>query len=790
MPVIGTADAAVIRSNSQAVRDFYLNIPPLTVYAVGTINASPVSYPASEVYLTGSPSNWTAIRPQQFFRITDSSGTVLKLEGAMRKIPGSGTIFYIPAIREGDTGIAVTQVPTAIGSGDLVTVYNPIVPYAYFSRVSGGTFYKRWDETWEGGSLVGSLTQYPQAVINMGDHLHFRVNPGGTATWQMSGSLAYSWIGGSLDYLWFPPTGISLVSPSVDTDQTVNFEGTVGAYRMRLRMRDNGINPDNSYRYVFITDGVNVKAFNELFDITAVDWEPTTRVGGAFTMTVKAARGTDVLSYLYKGAPVLLTWTPQYSSTGWQTVTAAPDAIIDNFYGYVRAYELISTSPFGEDTYRVRVESPLVFFGDLPVASQTLLAAGTANGGSANSWATVRNSLAHVGYFTYYLLNFHGGALLSLSDYFPTDLGSFYRPALSSPAGDMLNAAIKATALVTGANVGCTSNGAVWLKRHASYESDAWRNANGTAWTLNADDIVGDLEYTRDPIMKASETEGAASISGTLTPITVYEARAALFAGMQAVSKDTMDAFIALSTTDAGQRVGHQHQRTNSPTPEVSVTLRSGHDFIEPPLMEWYVFDLADYDPGATINQGLMSDRALPLATQRTWEFTELGIIQRLSATFEPETKGSEAPEKPAIVIGAQFTTGGAWCHAWDFVTDGSVGVWTIVQGTYPGSETGGIDGTDVEISTTFSTTTLTSVSLTVAGVGAPGGNLDIYITNGGIEASVYNSTVSNGVHTWTGTLFLATQIRIAGDRPFNWGITDVEVNGAGMAVFGANNCS
>jgi hypothetical protein len=118
-----------------------------------------------------------------------------------------------------------------------------------------------------------------------------------------------------------------------------------------------------------------------------------------------------------------------------------------------------------------------------------------------------------------------------------------------------------------------------------------------------------------------------------------------------------MDAFIALSTTDAGQRVGHQHQRTNNPTPEVSVTLRGGHDFVEPPLMEWYVFDLADYDPGTTINQGLMSDRALPLTVQRTWEFTELGILQRLSAVFEPETKGSEAPEKPAIVIGAPFST-------------------------------------------------------------------------------------------------------------------------------------
>lgn len=656
MPTIGTADAAVIRSNSQALKNLYLNIMPLTVFSYGTINAAPGSYPAAIVYLNGSPPNWTSgMRPQQVFRITDSSGTILKLEAATRKLPDSGTVFYIPAIREGDTGVAL-EMATSIGSGDIITVYDPITPYAYFSRVEGGTFYKRYSETWSGN---GSLTIYPQPVVNMGDHLHFRVNPGGTATWTMSGTASYSWIDGTVDYLWFPPTGISIDVPTTDTDATVNLSGTAGRYRMRLRGRDNNQSPDNSYRYVFITDGVNVKAFNELFDVVAIEEEPQTRTGRVITITVKATRGTDVLSYLYKGAPVLLTYDHQYSNNGWRTATAAPSAIIDNFYGYIRRWERISTTPDGVDTYSVRVESPLIYFGDLPVASQTIIASGT-----PDSWATVLPSLSHVAYFTYYLLQYHGGALLSLSDFYRTDLGSFFRPALSSAAGDMLNAAAKTAGLVTGANVGCTSNGAIWLKRNGNYESDAWRSANGTAWTWTGDDILGDLEYSRDPIMVASETEGVFSISGTAIPITTYTARAGIFAGMQGVAKEQMDAAIALSETDAGQRVGHQHQRTNAPTQEVSFRIRGGHDFIEPALMEWYVFDLAAYDPGSDINYGLLSHRSLPISVSRTWEFTPQGVIKRLEASFEPETKGKEAPERPIDVIGSPFEPGTPGCGA------------------------------------------------------------------------------------------------------------------------------
>lgn len=564
----------------------------------------------------------------------------------MRKVPTDGTSFFIPAIREGDTGVAL-EMATTIGSGDILTVYSPVTPYSYFSRVDGTIFYKRYDVPW----TDGSLTIYPQPVVNMGDHLHFRVNPGGTATWSMSGTTSYSWIGGTVDYLWFPPTGISLVAPSVDTDATVNLEGTAGRYRMRLRGRDNNQSPDNSYRYVFITDGVNVKAFNELFDVVAIDEEPQTRTGRVMTITVKATRGTDVLSYLYKGAPVVMTVDHQYSSNGWRTATAAPSGVIDNFFGYIRRWERISTTPDGIDTYSVRVESPLIYFGDLPVASQTIIAAA-----APENWAEVLPSLAHVAYFAYYLLQYHGGALLSLSDYFRTDLGSFFRPALSSGAGDMLNAAIKAVGLVTGANIGCTSNGAIWLKRHASYESDAWRNANGTAWTWTGDDIVGDLDYSRDPIMVASETEGVFSISGTAIPITTYTARAGIFAGMQGVAKEQMDAAIALSTTDAGLRVGHQHQRTNAPTQEVEFTIRGGLDIIEPALMEWFPFDLAQYDPGSDINYGLLSHRALPISVSRTWTFAPTGVQLALEASFEPETKGKEAPERPVDVIGSGFS--------------------------------------------------------------------------------------------------------------------------------------
>lgn len=685
MPAI--TDTTVIRSQHQSIGNVFVNIPPLTVFATATVNGTP-TYPTAEVTVDGASGDWLDVRPQQVVRITNPGG-VEAFFGCIRKALDDVTKVYIANIREGDTGTAAT-IAIPIEDNAAVVVYSEIVPYAYFSKVDlldTTILYKREDVPWDDVAAPNTsrLTEEPQPIVNMGDHRHIRINPGDTAAWSMSGAASLSWFGNDVNYLWFPPTGVSLVLPSVDTDATVDLEADHGIYIVRLRGEDDGTTKrDNSYRYVFVTDGVNTRAFSEDYAVTAMT-ENHNRVGRSVTLTVKASRGTDVLSRLWKSAPVLITYEHEYSDDQWKTIEDHPDGVIENFFGYVRSYDLIGTTPDGVDTYTVLVESPLQYFSSLPVAAQTILA-----DAAPDDWKEVASALCHVSFFAYYILQFHAGALLSLSDFYPGDLDDFSRPALSSGASDMLSAVKQAVALVTGANIGCTSNGAVYLRRHGSYETDVWRDALPTVWTWTADDIIGSLEYDRNPIMETSETEGSGTVSGTTLPVTAYTARQGLFAGMQAIGVTPMDGFIGASTSDIGLRVGHHHQLINSPVKSISFEVRQGHDFTDPALMEWHVLNLAAYDPA---NSALLDEtRWLPLSVNRQWTVTPLGLRKRVTLTLQPETKGTEAPERSVDVIGSPFEPGTPGCGACGSPTLTTYAAtladsyWSSAQFTYGGS--------------------------------------------------------------------------------------------------------
>lgn len=662
MPV-SAPDAAIIRSEYQAVDNLFVNIPPLTVFATATVSATP-TWPTAQLSVSGASADWLNMRNQMIVKVTKPDGS-LAFEGTVRKTDGLTTsLIFIANIREGDSGVALERAPS-IESGDTVTVYAQIVPFAYFSRIDSDVFYKRYDVPWDNGDPNSSqLTKNPAAVVNMGSHRHLRVNPGDSAQWEMSGAASFSWFGNDVNFLWQLPTGVTNVGFTTNTDPAVRLGADPGIYIIRLRGEDDGTGRrDTNFRYVFVTDGDTVKAFSEDFTVVGIEGDRNPQLGRSLTLTIKASRDTDVMSRLYKSAPVLITYEHTYSGDQWQTVEETPTEIIENFFGYVRRYERVSTTPEGVDTYTVLVESPLIYFGSLPVAAQTILAKIEAE---VDAWEKVLDTLCHVAYFVYYILNFHAGALLSLSDFFPGDLTAFQRPALSSGAGDMLSAVRKIVGeLVTGGNIGCTSNGAIYLMRNPVYEADLHRNDLDEFWTWTGDDVVGELEYNRDPIPEASETEGTGSVTGTTTPLTVFTARANLFAGGQGVGKDTMPSFIGLSENDIRDRVGHWHQATNRPTKSLIFEVRGGHDFTDPARMLWHILDLATYDPADAANQGLLDNkRWIPLEVGRTWQVTPFGIRKRLNVTFQPETKGKRAPLKPDPVIGAPISPTPAGCSA------------------------------------------------------------------------------------------------------------------------------
>lgn len=806
MSAISGGDATIIRTNS-AVKDMYLNIfPATTTYGEADVTSSP-TYPIDEIAITSLTGTWSA-NGDMFVRILDSTETVVKYEGTVRKV--STTVLYVSRMQDGDTGTA-QEYGQSIIAGDKVKVYAVYVPRSFLSFLDGsGIFYKRSDLEYDATYAdFDRQTRYGFPQPNMGAHVHEVIDPiAGTATFTMSASASTDFEAGALSYLWTLPSGVSFVAPSVNTDATVTLEADPGHYVIRCRVT-NGTTTffRNGKRHVWITDNDTVKTFNEQFAVTAIENDTQDRDGRSLSFTVEATRGTDLSAYLYAGAPTMLTYGHDFTGDQWEAIDAVTAGVlVEKFYGYIRKYEQIKTEAESVDTYRVFVESPLKYFATLPIATQSLVAKTT-----PTEWNEIYTGLSHIAYVTKYLLDFHAPMLTELHDFDYADLTSFSKKFWETKGGDLYTALKSIVSQCVGASIGCKSDGSMLIRRNGAFESDAWRSANVTQWTWTDSDIVEELSYDRDPIMQFGQTRGAGFVTGTSANPTAVSAIASVLAQSQGIGQAEMTGFIGASSDDIRDRVGHYHQFINTPTKAVSFETREGHDFIEPALMEWHAMAVTGYDP---LDTGILEGnyKTLPLSVTRFWEFGDTGISKRLTVTLVPETKGKRAPLEPTTVRGVTFNP--TWCYTWDFTVDN--GDWTAYNGTGATYSAGvgwnsadlsifGFNQRIVAINKSFSSRVLTSVSFTYnltkgtydsAGYGA----LQIFVEGFATIANIANPSVSSGtgvVYTASGlsqnatNLFfsIASSIRTTASYSGSCRITSITVQGLGSNPFGSSNC-
>jgi hypothetical protein len=187
----------------------------------------------------------------------------------------------------------------------------------------------------------------------------------------------------------------------------------------------------------------------------------------------------------------------------------------------------------------------------------------------------------------------------------------------------------------------------LYARRHGSYETDATRNAIPTVWTWNAGDIEAGIEVSRDPLMKVGQLRGAGLLSTTSDgDYDAYAAEAGYLAQAQAPGRQEMPGFIAFSIADVQERVGHAFTNMNRPVDSIPVTVLGQRDVIEPALMEWHILNVDTYAPLEKTAFGT-TRRTLPLTVARTYTITPTGVTKRVTAQFEPETKGKPAPLVP-----------------------------------------------------------------------------------------------------------------------------------------------
>jgi hypothetical protein len=780
MPAISSENAAVIRRAAGAVDPIYLVIMPLEIAATAKVNGT-LDYDEPVISIPiDTPSVGFLSNTRRGMLVHITRAGVLIYRGITRNAP-SETELFIEAIREGDTGTA-ELFATSIADNDDVTFYYSRGPGSSLSYLDEtGELFKRRDSAF---NTSYPQSQYPEPHARFGPHRHVRIAPGGTATLEFSDN-SVDFKGDTLTRDWGAPAAFTqTIGDEFDAD--VTYTAPAGNYLMRMAaQRDPVVGGTDSavgFRYVFITDGPDGDnpAFSDLYQVSAAEIRAD-RVGVTATFEIKCNAGdeTGLMNYLYPGAFCLFQETPRHSADGWATEGEATAGEVTTFCGHLRRYDRVSVDYRGVQTWRVTFESWLKYAAALPMPTQVVRAATP-----PTKWYEAHPDLMDIGAILYLWIFYHT-EMGRLYDLYFEDVRSFHLPRISVDRGTLLGSFQQVVERVTGANIGCASDGALYIRRHGSYETDATRDAIPTVWTWSAGDIEAGIEVSRDPLMKVGQLRGAGILSTTSdTDYDAYAAEAGYLAQAQAVGRQEMPGFIAVSIADVQERVGHAWTNMNRPIEYIPVTVLGQRDVIEPALMEWHKLDVGTYAPLEKTAFGT-TRRVLPMTVSRTYTITPTGVTKRIAAQFEPETKGKPAPLVPRTGgTGAELgdpmpprpvvevTTpdedpcsedyGYDWCHEIDW-TASNQGYSSTNGGSYGASgwettkQTAGYDiyvrGGMIKSGVgTALNTTVKRMEAVISHTDGEGGNY-FYVKVGFETANLPTPTGSTVVAAWTGSI-------------------------------------
>jgi hypothetical protein len=650
MPI---ANPSRLKYPTQRVVDWALNLFPLRAVSTATITSSftAANYPRSRFVITGA-TNWSSVRPEMFVIIRRAGSAIY--HGSVRRVDASDpTSLYLAGMMYGDTGQAREQ-EIGIDSGDVATIYDVRVPWAYWSRIDIDTdsFFKRWNEGvyYEGTTI--SKTEYPLPVANLGPWQRGQVDAeSGVATLTHSAAGSKVWRGSGFTVQWHLPAGAALASGYSITDATIEVEYAPGIYLIGCTVTEvGGASPARArtgWRYVWAVDGVTVLDTSDLAACEILSDDADYNEGRSIRVRVS---GTNLSSLLYTGAPVLMTYRYQFSNDGGETWVNVPESD-GAFSGYVTEYTNI-TSTGDIESVEVLAQNPLgIGLTRLGIYEQLLR-----RRNAGNEWTNTIAALCNAEYFVYYLIDHHASWMTIMHDFDATELAPFSVRAFRTDAGKLTAALQRAAGYCLGATVGCTSDGAIVFKRDPRYESNTYNSALDMRWTIDDDHVRESLVFARSEMSRVYDVQGNFFISGTTRPIEAYIARTNSGAPAQGTDAPSAGDFIALDLADGLARVGHFKAAENSPTQQIEVRFAGMQDVIDPCRQGLYTLNLSSVD---ALNTGAVDGRLfVARRVSRTWQTTDTGdVVVNISAVFVPVTRG--VPARTQLVPGVTIPTGG-----------------------------------------------------------------------------------------------------------------------------------
>jgi hypothetical protein len=607
----GELDA--FRGTGHATRA-WLSAVPATTLATARINQTTFSNPVTQITVDGTSAAWlTDVRQGHTVWIGTTAGARDIGVYRVRATPGATTL-YIAELSSGDPGLLGLATLRPLADNAYVTVVQDWNLWSVFPRISGGVFYKDFDETYgTQNELGGAIPGY----INMGGQRRGRMS-GSTISFDFEADPQWFEVIGTDSVNWTFENGTPSTATGVGP-HTVSFPAGIHAVTCTATS-DNG-GTAQAVRFVFAHDFDS----NPPYSVKVLS-DRVTKQGRRLSLEIIGADLNDTV--LQTGTLVLL-WEELYFENGDSLDSATADCV-----GWVE-----SVSGGGDSdvpVYRVEVIQALHRLEQIRGFSQVL----TATANPAN-WQEVSPTLCHFNFYVFYLLYWHT-TLLQLFDYHAQSFVEVTMNTWANDPGDWYSTVNRLGAFVM-AEWTQASDGTLYLRRKPHLMGNSERNALAERVTLDAGDLAAIPDMERRQYPEVGQTQAFAFtynvITGQKTGLKSYAPGEV--PGQGGRTESMPDQWV-INQDDLNVRASNYHAMVNNPYPRVSVQLLRSNAvnalLTAPAEMYWVVLDLtADTWPEGTAfdSRCVVEDISINWNEDGTKD-AALNLI--------PETNGSYAP--------------------------------------------------------------------------------------------------------------------------------------------------
>lgn len=496
--------------------------------------------------------------------------------------------YFVGRIRANNSGVVssstailINETSAAIDAGDYIFVIRDYRLFHELGRYAGGTYYKDYGRTFSALKPVIYGLQSAYAGIVSGSPLGFTVSFAASALATTAGATISS-------YAYTLPSGATATAGSISTaNVTVRFDDSATEYWVKLVVTDSGGRTQTRYIPVFAIPA----DLSTTIYLGAEGADITGDIDNGYNATVPVFAG---FSSVLDNTLAVVFDVEYYGSTQTSLLSAV------KFVGRIRtdtnatqANDKISASHKatveieGVAAQLARITSPLITMRDSSAASVwdeiTQLTV----------WRSVVYLLEHS--------TFHN--LHSLSFDSPTN--TFYAYQLAPPQGNLFNAANDLLKSINTA-LEFAPTGEVQAMRNVNFYQGVARDAVPTVAAFDSQDWIDfNLEHQHTDTIGLVEASGATYARGggilASMVLPVLSAAPGTAQGNAEGTSPLPGQILAtpqsrsVANIELNQRAGDHYAFANGGD-ELTVTMRTGYNWITPERQKWYTFTIAASD--------------------------------------------------------------------------------------------------------------------------------------------------------------------------------------------------